>query len=260
MKKMICLLSACLLLAGCSTDNNNSAKPQEEASAPASSVEEVSAAPEETVDETNEETAAETPLLGAWETFTDFNSYLTDEEMAVFDLAVDSLLGVSYTPVDVLATQLVSGTNYAYLAQGTTIGAESSTGYYVVVVYRNLSDELEVTAINPIDLNDIKVTEAAAGEMVGAWEIRGTGKAGMLPGADLQESFDLAMGDTLRNPIAILGTQEVNGMNYVALARAHAANPNDTEIRVVSWHAGTDGSAEVISDELFDLNYYVTAK
>ncbi len=66
-------------------------------------------------------------IVGGWETAEVAREELTDEEKEMFTTAVQDLLGETYEPVCVLATQLVSGTNYAYLARGTVLSASSAS-------------------------------------------------------------------------------------------------------------------------------------
>ena len=53
------------------------------------------------------------PVSGGW-SITDDTS-ITPEAQEVFDQAMESFTGVGYEPVDLLATQVVAGTNYCKL-------------------------------------------------------------------------------------------------------------------------------------------------
>lgn len=55
------------------------------------------------------------PNLGGW---TAWHATLTEEAKAVFKQAMEGFVGVGYTP-QAFATQVVAGTNYCFLCQGT---------------------------------------------------------------------------------------------------------------------------------------------
>ena len=59
----------------------------------------------------------EPAAVGGW-TLND-SGELSAEAKAAFDKAMEGLMGVNYTPVALLGTQLVSGTNYSILAEAT---------------------------------------------------------------------------------------------------------------------------------------------
>ena len=54
-------------------------------------------------------------------------------------------MGVDYTPVALLATQVVSGTNYRLLCAGTPVTPNGVTELYVVDVYEDTSGKAEIT-------------------------------------------------------------------------------------------------------------------
>ena len=63
---------------------------------------------------------------------------MTDAAKAALEKACETLTGAEYTPVALLATQIVAGTNYRIICQSTPAvpGAESS--YVIVTVYADL--------------------------------------------------------------------------------------------------------------------------
>ena len=72
---------------------------------------------------------------------------------AVFDCGIcsyansikEKLLGVSYTPIYVLSSQVVSGTNYCVLSKAEVV-APGAEGYYTLAtVYQDLSGNVEIT-------------------------------------------------------------------------------------------------------------------
>ena len=250
MKKVWLALLAGVMLAGCTKTAVTEPETSPEAT-------------EETTVETTTETTEENAMIaGGWTVNDSYNALLADDEEKIFEQAMEGLVGVGYTPIQVIATQLVSGTNYAYLATGTTVTAEPQTNYYVVVVYENLQGEVSITTINQIDIADVHTKEVSDEQMVGTWEITDTGKPGMLPGEEAQSSFDEAtkelLGVTL-NPIVLFGTQVVAGTNYKALCRGRTATADpQLNLYVVTWNTDPEGKSSVVSNEVFDIEYYVT--
>ena len=97
---------------------------------------------------------ANTPegLMGGWQDASELPNMLSDEENAVFEKALEGLTGVGYKPVATLATQVVAGTNYAFLALGTSVTAEPITHLYVINVYNDLQGNAKLQNICGIDL------------------------------------------------------------------------------------------------------------
>ena len=97
--------------------------------------------------ETIPESPAQT-LVGGWQTYENFKENVSADEKKLFELAAAESKNVTYIPLNVLATQMVSGTNYAFLAQG--IDTKPSIDYYIIIVYSDLNGYQEIKAINRI--------------------------------------------------------------------------------------------------------------
>lgn len=188
-------------------------------------------------------------------------STLTDHEREVFEAATKELVGVTYTPVSTLATQVVAGTNYAFLCKGEVADAEGTTGWYVLVVYENLSGEAELTSAEQIDLADVHVTdESADDEAVGAWAVVMPETTELLP-ADAAEAFAKAAeeyeGVNLK-PLATIGTQVVAGTNYLVLCAGEPTTANPVaQLYVAEVYCDLDGNAEFTNVQTFDLLSYI---
>ena len=200
-------------------------------------------------------------IVGGWETAEVAREELTDEEKEMFTTAVQDLLGETYEPVCVLATQLVSGTNYAYLARGTVVTDNPVSKFCIVKVYKDLEGNVKLEGIKDIDVTDIATRADTDEQIVGGWEVQGTGKPGSLGSEEAQASYDQAMADHTSlpyNPVQLLATQLVNGTNYVALVRGVPAGVEDTyELYIVRWYADLQGKSEITDIQKFDLNHYV---
>ena len=76
----------------------------------------------------------------------------------------------------------------------------------------------------------------------------------MLPSENAQESFEklfTADDDTMRNPIALLDTQVVAGVNYLAMSIDKQGN-----VYLSKWYRDLDGNAQILEDGVLDMDYY----
>lgn len=102
-----------------------------------------------------EDAGSNTPegLMGGWQDNGEQPNMLNDEEKAVFEKALEGLSGVGYQPVAKLASQVVAGTNYAFLAVGTVVAPEQIPHLYVISIYADLQGNAELKNICGIDLS-----------------------------------------------------------------------------------------------------------
>ncbi|MBR6473020.1 MAG: hypothetical protein IKS99_04730 [Firmicutes bacterium] len=85
---------------------------------------------------------------GAWAAIDD--NALTDEIMAAFEKATETLTGAEITPVCVVAEQIVAGTNYMIFCETKPSVAELDSGvpgYAMVTLYVDLEGNSEITDI-----------------------------------------------------------------------------------------------------------------
>ena len=202
--------------------------------------------------------------LGGWQQCDGFSQQLSEEDTARFEKAIEGLVGVGYTPIQVIATQLVNGTNYAYLAQGTTITANPKKSFYIVKITEDKDGKVDLASAMEIEPDYILTASEDNQTQLGGYKATSTGKAGMFSDEDAQASFDKAMesytGMKL-NPIVLIAKQVVNGTNYIGLARGETVTQNpETKIYVVQWHADLDGSAKIDDVSLLYMAYYLDAK
>lgn len=107
------------------------------------------------------------PMSGGWNITTD--TAITPEAQEVFDKAMESFVGVGYEPVDLLATQVVAGTNYCFLCRGTVIVPDAEPEYYYVYIYEDLEGNSELLDIQKISIGEgvfdiVEETEGTATE------------------------------------------------------------------------------------------------
>lgn len=90
---------------------------------------------------------------GAWSAPEPNNGMLLPEQaQQAFAKAMESYGGTSASPVALLGTQVVAGTNYRVLAQGPNGAGATTYTTYVVDVYQDLEGNCSVTNMAPLDL------------------------------------------------------------------------------------------------------------
>lgn len=199
---------------------------------------------------------------GNWHASTEAAAVVSADEQAIFEEALEGLVGVDYEPIAVLATQLVSGTNRAYLCKGTTVTANPTTEWYVVVVYQNLDGEAQLLSIQKIDVAAPKKSdEGLPGGLMGGWSVVEADGAELVP-AEAGEAYVAALEGYVGvdlNPIAVLGVQVKDGTNYLVLCSGAPVTLDPaSDLYLVEVHANSDGTAEVAGVSNFDLLGYVT--
>lgn len=110
---------------------------------------------EETTQEDTEETSDSIHInnVGGWtinEEDTDPES--NEEGLDAFYLAITGLDGVSYEPIALLGTQIVSGTNYCYLCRSTPVVPDATSTFVLVYIYADLEGNAEVTDITDVNI------------------------------------------------------------------------------------------------------------
>ena len=97
-------------------------------------------------------------LAGGWEPAEDRSSVVIPQEAKdVFDKAAGNLDGNELEPMALLGTQVVAGTNYAFLCFSTLQTEETINGIQVVTVYEDLHGNVEITnicTVDPADYNE----------------------------------------------------------------------------------------------------------
>ena len=76
---------------------------------------------------------------------------ITDELKDIFNKALDGLTGAKYEPVELVATQVVAGTNYKFLANGTKTTNPITKGTYYITIYKDLQGNVELLDIETIE-------------------------------------------------------------------------------------------------------------
>lgn len=113
--------------------------------------------------------------VGGWKIMNSLD--ITQEAQDAFDMATKELVGVDYTPLGLLGTQLVSGTNYCFLCEAQVVVPDAVSYYAIVSVYQNLQGESEILNIVPLDIGNIAETGKInpngqiPSQLVGGWQV-----------------------------------------------------------------------------------------
>ena len=97
--------------------------------------------------------SAEESLSGGWAPSAD--PAITEELQALFDKGTETLTGISYIPVAYLGSQVVAGTNHAFLCQAVTAypgSLETAPAYAMVYLYEDLSGNVSILSIADFDI------------------------------------------------------------------------------------------------------------
>lgn len=168
---------------------------------------------------------------------------------AAFEKATNGLVGVSYTPVALLATQIVSGTNYCILCRAVPVVADPKPYICTMTIYADLSGNAVITGIKKlIGENACCLGAAADNAVLGGWEIvEGDKSIKVHPDAykALVEASKLMVGVDFA-PLDLLGTQTVSGKNYCILCRVAPVVPEARpSMQLVYVYEDTNGNASI---------------
>ena len=102
---------------------------------------------EKPVEEPVEAAQAET-MTGGWTPAADYT--VTEARKAIFDKGMAILVGVDYTPVAYLGSQVVAGTNHVSLVKGTMVVPAQPVSYALAYFYEDLQGNVKL--MNVADL------------------------------------------------------------------------------------------------------------
>ena len=89
-------------------------------------------------------------MAGGWQNVPCEAGTLPEDAQAAFDKALEGLDGAVYTPVALLSTQVVAGTNYCILCQITPVVPDPVPTWALVYIYADLQGNAEI--MNVYDL------------------------------------------------------------------------------------------------------------
>ena len=93
--------------------------------------------------------AAEEPLSGGWTPAED--PAVTEERSELFYRALGKLVGVDYTPVAYLGSQVVAGTNHCFLVRKRVVVPDAVPSYILVFIYEDLQGGAQIMNMADFD-------------------------------------------------------------------------------------------------------------
>ena len=99
-------------------------------------------------------------ITGGWTVSGETAIEQNPEAKAALEKALSGMVGAEYTPVAVLGTQVVAGTNYCILCKVTAVVPGAQPSYELVYVYEDLSGNAEITDSKEIVLGEHDEKEA----------------------------------------------------------------------------------------------------
>ena len=88
--------------------------------------------------------------VGGWTVYSEDPTAIPDEVKECFDKALDGLVGCTYDPIALLATQVVSGTNYCLLCRCTVVTPDAPECFVLMYLYKNLEGECSILSIQDV--------------------------------------------------------------------------------------------------------------
>ncbi|MBQ0036807.1 MAG: hypothetical protein KBT35_07825 [Firmicutes bacterium] len=206
----------------------------------------------------NEKEEKQEEMVGGYKLYDgEYNAELPEKAKEVFENTIKNLTGTTYDPIALLATQVVSGTNYAFFVREKPV-----TNFAVITVYADLKGNTQILKTYDIDLNlESDENSKDTSNLLGGWKAYDGENKCDIPDeaveavAKATEGLDGA-GYT---PIALLGTQVVSGINYAILCKETvvAAEPITT-YSIVVVYKNTSGECKLT--DVFNVKEYTVER
>ena len=202
----------------------------------------------EDVDYADGEMHIMTAVAGGWEVNESMNISLESDPdaKAAFEKATSKLMGVNYTAIGILGTQVVAGMNYAILCRSTVVSPDAQPEMKIMYIYADLQGNAEVTGFQTI-----------IGEQLMGGFTANAGKLALSKNPDVKKAYKKAMeglagADYI--PAALLGSQVVAGTNYMILCRSQVVYPGAPyQWSLVKVNKDLEGKASLVDIETLEL-------
>jgi len=215
----------------------------------------------------------ETPeiLSGGWVRPDHYvQSEMSEEDIERFNKAVSSIdAGMSFAPISILATQVVSGTNYAYLCEGTMVTQESTSSLYIALLYEGFSGEVSLLQVKELKISDLLAEKDAydaskeenSEELVGGFCVNEEVGGVLMPGTALTaftKLFSEIEGASYR-ALSLVAEQVVSGRNYMVLSimTPVTAEPVST-LQVLYIYEDLSGNVSLTEAVPFSIGKFLT--
>ena len=178
-------------------------------------------------------------IAGGWQTADDQS--ISAAQKAVFEKAMEKLVGVNYEPVAYLASQVVAGTNHCFLAKATVVRPGATPRYTLVYIYENLNKECRILNIEDVTLPGAQDGKATLGGFTFAEDPAITPEIASV----MDKASATKLGATYE-PVANIGSQVINGTNHVILCKITAVAPGAaSKFAVVQIRETVDGKCTI---------------
>ncbi len=196
---------------------------------------------------------------GGWTVSKAGYSFLTKGEKKTFNKAVQGMTGVTYQPTALLAKQVVAGTNYVFLCQGTTVTKKPVSAWYILNANKNLKNKVSLLSVKKIKLSKVKTAGNPRPDTEdGGLEIAVFKNKPEALSKSVRKIYSKGTkkytGYELR-PIALLGTQVVAGKNYRFLC--YGTGYAGRDLFVVDIYKNLKGKCSISSCKPLKLEKYV---
>lgn len=180
----------------------------------------------------------EAEVLGGWER--PESPEITEEIQTLCGNAFEGMTGVSYTPVALLGTQVVAGTNYRILFRSTPAAPGAEETYAIGTLYEDLDGNVTLTDMQRSEI------ETGINGLEGSWVQSGS----PVITKQVQHIFECAMDGLVGvdyQPIALLGSQVVAGTNYAVVCEATVISPDAASCYAIVYvNEALDGTAALL--------------
>ncbi len=99
------------------------------------------------------EDAAKEPLMGGWTINAENIAEIPQDVQDALAKAAEELTGCTYEPVALLASQVVSGTNYCLLCRLTPVAPDAESTFALVYLYVDLENNAAITRVADIEFD-----------------------------------------------------------------------------------------------------------
>lgn len=194
---------------------------------------------------------------------TKYTPHISDEDAERFNKAVEGQIGVKYTPIQLLATQVVNGTNYAYLAHGLFVLNGEQEGYVIITINEDPQGSLDCKKFESLDVNALSLKDKAeVKNLLGGWQIADNDGEGVdIPEA--ADAFAAAFADSTDDignlvTILLLGTEtEGDATTYRFLARGTSSDIAPAKAYYVIDVKTAGGTSTVSDIKALDMPAYI---
>lgn len=140
----------------------------------------------------------------------DFSYEMTDDRINLFDAAMENWVGVNYEPVVYLGVPASNPLGSSFLCKATAV-VPDAVPYWAIVTVQDVGSTVSVEDVKVIDYatsssgNTAILADDQGEPLLGGWQ----------DAAAEDLTGDITAADV--NPVAVLATQVVSGMNYCCL-------------------------------------------